>query len=204
LEHHPRNGDTYKRLTPESPWIRLPEGVSLPVAEEEMLRKTIEKFEDDGYAITRSGKELIGTYEDEKIIIKVLASEKSIGVSEIRGLMKRAEKEKAAEVHVVSDAPLTPQAKKIVAEEGIRYLSIRNVLIDILQHELVPKHEVLTEEEKQRLANDLKIELGQLPKIRRTDPVIKILGGKPGDVVRIHRRSPTAGTSVYYRLVVGA
>ena len=61
-----------------------------------MLRKTIEKFEDDGYAITRSGKELIGTYEDEKIIIKVLASEKSIGVSEIRGLMKRAEKEKAA------------------------------------------------------------------------------------------------------------
>jgi len=198
------HGDTYKRLTPESPWIRLPEGVSLPVAEEEMLRKTIEKFEDDGYAITRSGKELIGTYEDEKIIIKVLASEKSIGVSEIRGLMKRAEKEKAAEVHVVSDAPLTPQAKKIVAEEGIRYLSIRNVLIDILQHELVPKHEVLTEEEKQRLANDLKIELGQLPKIRRTDPVIKILGGKPGDVVRIHRRSPTAGTSVYYRLVVGA
>jgi len=68
----------------------------------------------------------------------------------------------------------------------------------------VPKHEILTEEEKQRLANDLKIELGQLPKIRRTDPVIKILGGKPGDVVRIHRRSPTAGTSVYYRLVVGA
>ena len=176
----------------------------MPVAEEEMLKRTIEKFEDDGYAITRSGKELIGTYEDEKIIIKVITSEKSIGVSEIRGLLKRAEKDKAAEVHVVSDAPLTPQAKKIVAEEGVRYLSIRNVLIDILQHELVPKHEILNEEEKQRLANDLKIELGQLPKIRRTDPVVKILGGKPGDVVRIHRRSPTAGTSIYYRLVVGA
>jgi len=183
---------------------RPPEGLALPLAEEEMLRRTIQKFEDDGYSIVRSGKELIGTYEDEKIIIKVITSEKSIGVSEIRSLLKRAEKEKANEVHIVSDAPLTPQAKKVVAEEGIRYMSMRNVLIDILQHELVPKHEILSEDEKARLANELKIELSQLPKIRRTDPVIKILGGKPGDVVRIYRRSPTAGTSIYYRLVVGA
>lgn len=176
----------------------------MPVAEEEMLRKTIEKFEDDGYKIQRSGKELIGTTEDEKIIVRVITSEKSIGVSELRGLLKRAEKESANEIHIVSDAPLTPQAKKMVAEEGMRYMSMKNVLIDITQHHLVPRHEILSDEEKERLMKELGIEAGQLPKIRRTDPIVRLLGGKPGDVVRIHRRSPTAGSSLYYRLVIGA
>ncbi len=176
----------------------------MPVPEEEMLRKTIEKFEDDGYKIERSGKELIGTTEDEKIIVKVLTGEKSIGVSEIRALVKRAEKEKVTETHLVSDSALTPQAKKMVAEHAIRYLSIKNVLIDLLQHNLVPKHEILSEEDKEKLLDELKIDIDQLPKVRRTDPIIKLLNGKAGDVVRIQRRSPTAGTSTYYRLVVAA
>jgi len=176
----------------------------LPFAEEEMIKKTIEKFEDDGYTIQRDGSDLIGISEDERIVIKVATGEKSVGVSEVRALLKRAEKEKATEVHLVSDSPLTPQAKKMVAEAGIRFTSMRNVLIDLLQHELVPKHEILSEEEKQKLLESLGAGLEQLPKIRKTDPIIKLLGGKPGDVVRIYRKSPTAGTSIYYRVVVGA
>ena len=174
----------------------------MPVAEEEMLRKTIEKFEDDGYKITRNGQELIGKTEDEKIIVKVITGEKSIGVAEIRTLLKRAEKEKVTETHLVSDAALTPQAKKMVAETGIRYLSMKNVLIDLNEHMLVPGHQILTEEERESLLKELQIEPSQLPKVRRTDPIIKLLNGKPGDIVRIRRKSPTAGASIYYRLVV--
>ncbi len=176
----------------------------LPVPEEEMLKKTIEKFEDDGYKIERSGKELIGTTQDEKIIVKVVTGEKSIGVALVRTLIKRGEKEKTTEIHIVSDSPLTPQAKKLVVEQEIRYLSMQNVLIDLLQHNLVPKHKILPDEEKERLLREIGIKIEQLPKIRRTDPIIKLLRGKPGDIVRIHRPSPTAGTAIYYRLVVGA
>jgi len=176
----------------------------LPVPEEEMIKKTIEKFEDDGYKIVRSGNDLIGTTQDEKIIVRVATGEKSVGVAVIRNLLKVAEKEEVTEIHLVSDSSLTPQAKKMVADEGIRYLSMKNVLIDILQHELVPGHQILSAEEREKLFDELKIEANQLPKVRGTDPIIKLLNGKPGDVVRIQRQSPTAGVSIYYRLVVAA
>jgi len=169
-----------------------------------MLKKTKEKFEDDGYQIVVQDNDLIGTTQDEKIIVRVATGEKSIGVSVIRTLLKLAEKEGVTETHLVSDAPLTPQAKKMVVEHGIRYLSMKNVLIDILQHDLVPKHAILSAEEKENLLGELKIEANQLPKIRRTDPIIKLLNGKPGEVVRIQRQSPTAGVSIYYRLIVAA
>ena len=176
----------------------------MPIAEEEMVRKTIEKFQDDGYKMEQKGEELVGKTEDEKIIVKVITGEKSIGVGIIRALLKRAEKEKVTEIHLVSDSGLTPQAKKMVAEEGIRYLSIKNVLIDLNEHLLVPKHEILSEEERARVLEELQIEPSQLPKLRRTDPIIKLMNGKPGDIVRIQRRSQTAGTPIYYRLIIAA
>jgi DNA-directed RNA polymerase subunit H len=73
---------------------------------------------------------------------------------------------------------------------------------DVLKHELVPKHEILSEEEKKELLKKYGISLKQLPRILLSDPVIKSLGAKVGDVIRITRKSETAGESIYYRVVV--
>ena len=72
---------------------------------------------------------------------------------------------------------------------------------DILTHELVPKHEVLAGAEKKELFEKLDVAERNLPKILDTDPVIKKIGAKPGDVIRITRKSQTSGESVYYRIV---
>jgi len=74
--------------------------------------------------------------------------------------------------------------------------------IDITKHELVPEHIILSAEEKKKLLKELKIKLSDLPRIKVNDPAIKHLNPKPGDVVKIIRRSPTAGEYVYYRVVV--
>jgi len=42
----------------------------------------------------------------------------------------------------------------------------------------------------------------QFPYLLNTDPLAKEVGAKPGDFVRITRRSETAGSSTYYRYVV--
>jgi len=66
----------------------------------------------------------------------------------------------------------------------------------------VPKHTLLTDNEKQKLLDQYKITLRQLPRILVNDPVIQNLGGKLGDVVEVVRKSTVAGESLYYRVVV--
>lgn len=75
-------------------------------------------------------------------------------------------------------------------------------LFDITKHELVPKHIILSEEEKKAVLEKYKIEENQLPKILCTDPVALVIGAKPGQVVKIIRKSDTAKEAIAYRLVV--
>jgi DNA-directed RNA polymerase subunit H len=73
---------------------------------------------------------------------------------------------------------------------------------NILKHVLVPEHSVLSEEEKKKLLEKYNISEKQLPKILANDPVVRKLGAKVGDVIKIIRKSPVAGECVYYRLVI--
>jgi DNA-directed RNA polymerase subunit H len=71
-----------------------------------------------------------------------------------------------------------------------------------LLHVLVPKHEILSEEEAKEVLSRYRVTPDKLPYILSSDPVVKALGAKPGQLLRITRKSPTAGESVYYRVVV--
>jgi len=75
--------------------------------------------------------------------------------------------------------------------------------VNILNHELIPKHEVLTKKEKNDVMKMYGIKkLNQFPKILNSDPVVKTLKAKPGDLVKIIRKSDTAKESIYYRAVI--
>ncbi len=74
--------------------------------------------------------------------------------------------------------------------------------VDILKHQLVPKHEILSASEKKKVLEELGATPKGLPRIKADDPVAKAIEAKAGDVLRISRNSPTAGKTVYYRIVV--
>jgi len=76
------------------------------------------------------------------------------------------------------------------------------VKLDVLEHVLVPKHEILGQEEADEMLKRFKIDMGKLPKIKEKDPTVMAIGGKNGDIIKIIRSSPTAGTAVIYRLVI--
>lgn len=69
-------------------------------------------------------------------------------------------------------------------------------------HKLVPKHEVLSEEEAQEMLEEYDIEASQLPKLNTKNPVAEEMDLEEGDIVKITRDSPTAGKKVAYRYVI--
>ena len=76
------------------------------------------------------------------------------------------------------------------------------VKFDVMSHQLVPKHEILTEKESEDTLEHFNLRRDQLPKILITDPAVKRIGAKVGDIIKITRESPTAGVSVFYRIVI--
>ena len=72
---------------------------------------------------------------------------------------------------------------------------------NILNHELVPEHAIMNQEERKELLEKYNIKPENLPKILINDPVVKAIKAKEGDILKIVRKSITAGTSLYYRIV---
>ncbi|MEK6809034.1 MAG: DNA-directed RNA polymerase subunit H [Nanoarchaeota archaeon] len=69
----------------------------------------------------------------------------------------------------------------------------------ITKHLLVPKHLKLSEREKEELFKRYNISLKELPKILKEDSAIAELDVKVGDIIKIIRKSHTAGESIFYR-----
>lgn len=79
--------------------------------------------------------------------------------------------------------------------------------VNVMLHDLVPRHTLLSAKEAEKIFKKLKIKADQLPKIRRDDPVIKILEKiegpvEQGRIIKITRVSESAGMSIVYRMVI--
>jgi len=74
--------------------------------------------------------------------------------------------------------------------------------IDIRDHEAVPEHRKMTEDEVEELLEKFDADKSDLPKIERTDAALKQMDIEVGDVLEINRESPTAGKTTYYRRVI--
>jgi DNA-directed RNA polymerase subunit H (RpoH/RPB5) len=72
----------------------------------------------------------------------------------------------------------------------------------VIEHKLVPQHELLSPEEGAKVLEKYKVTRDQMPRILITDPAIKHLEPKVQDLIKITRNSKFVGKSIYYRVVV--
>lgn len=80
---------------------------------------------------------------------------------------------------------------------------IKRLQFNLLEHTLVPKSKILTNEEIEELKKTLNMKtVSQLPEISRFDPQALAIMLRPGQVVKFTRSSQTALTSVYYRVCI--
>lgn len=76
------------------------------------------------------------------------------------------------------------------------------LLINLVDYVLVPRHEVLTTDEVENFYKEFNCKKRNVPKMLTSDPVARYYNVKNGDIVRILRPSITSGVAPAYRLVV--
>ncbi len=76
---------------------------------------------------------------------------------------------------------------------------------DLTKHAIVPKHQKLSEQGKKELLEKYGLQgIKELPRILAKDPGLEGLDAKEGDLIKITRKSMTAGEALFYRRVVNA
>lgn len=88
-------------------------------------------------------------------------------------------------------------------QEYVVVYEVKHLLINLLEHSYVPKHEKLTTDEKQSLYKSKNVlEDKQMPEISMFDPMAKVLLLKPGEVCKITRYNKISFVDYFYRLCV--
>ena len=152
---------------------------------------------------TASGREsttpVIGT------ICVEFSNDSSIGIKQMRAFCHHIAAQNYTTGILVTMASITPAALKIVPAvlpKIVETFQEQDLLVNITHHELVPKHVLLSAEEKRRLLERYRLKESQLPRIQTGDPVAKYLGLRRGQVVKIIRKSETAGRYASYRWAI--
>jgi DNA-directed RNA polymerase subunit H (RpoH/RPB5) len=109
-------------------------------------------------------------------------------------------------VIIIKDEP-NDSLKKTLAnfwqQDGvfINVINIKRLQFNILNHELVPPHKVLSTEEADAVKKLYNImDDSQIPDISRFSPVSQVIGIRPGQMCEIIRPSKTAIQSKFYRV----
>lgn len=139
-----------------------------------------------------------------KSVVWIFKEPRVLGVALVKDLVKTMEENEANEGMIVGGMRFTPAAKKLALETKVELIQGTYASFDLFSHELVPPHSIADEDEVRLVLEHYGIGRDEIPRILRSDPAAKMLGAKPGQVIRIERLSDTAGSVYYYRLVVSS
>jgi len=140
--------------------------------------------------------------EKQEALVWCSPEESTVGITSINRLQKAMKEANVDRGIIITSGRYTHAAKQNAKKKKIELLPRTFPVFDIFEHRLVPRHEILTPEEQEELLSEYKVQPYQLPQIKASDPAVKAIGAKPGDILRIIRKSPTAGEHLAYRYVV--
>jgi DNA-directed RNA polymerase subunit H len=94
--------------------------------------------------------------------------------------------------------------KNMTKDRLIQFFHIKQLKFDITTHRIAVPHRILKDDERTALFKEKNITNPeeQLPSIDSQDPMVKWIGGRPGDIIEIERHSDVAGLSKYHRYCV--
>jgi DNA-directed RNA polymerase subunit H (RpoH/RPB5) len=140
--------------------------------------------------------------DKQRAIVWCVLNEATVGIAAMNTLYKIMKEKEIDRAIVSTEGRFTHAVKTGAKKKNVELLPKSFPVFDIFEHALVPRHEILTEKEANQLLTLYKIKPYQMPQIKSTDPAVKAIGAKAGDILRIIRKSSTAGEHIAYRYVV--
>jgi len=104
---------------------------------------------------------------------------------------------------IVNDISLKAK-KQLVGSTGFEVFTQMEIIKDISEHHLVPKHILLNAEDNKKVMSEYNIKKKDMARIYTTDPMARYLYAQKDDIIQIIRYSVNSGYSTNYRLVVVA
>jgi DNA-directed RNA polymerase I, II, and III subunit RPABC1 len=165
--------------------------------------------------LTEEYKHKLGDYSGR--IVVFFPNDEKIGVKHIREYYNRMIDLQIQKAILVVKESITSFAKNEILSFANPSASLENpdpmpvnmevfldtfLMFDITEHELVPKHELLSDEEKEAVLKKYNLKPSQLPSIRTQDPISRFYDFKVNSLIKITRLSETGGISINYRIVV--
>ena len=138
----------------------------------------------------------------KRAVILCMPNRKVVGVAFVRNLRKLMEQIGVEKGVIVANVRYTWAAKREAKKYGIELIPKVFPSFNIFKHKLVPKHEILPPRKAKDLLEKYHIEPHQLPRIEASDVAVIAVGAKPGDIIKVTRKSPTAKKHIAYRLVI--
>ncbi|KAF5204399.1 DNA-directed RNA polymerases I, II, and III subunit RPABC1 [Thalictrum thalictroides] len=113
----------------------------------------------------------------------------------------------SADLHkliLILENKITAQAKQHLklCRVKVEDFQITDLLVNITKHVLMPKHEILSSVEKDKLLKKFSVGENQIPRMLETDAVARYYGLEKGQVVKVTTDSDVTGPLVTYRCVM--
>lgn len=153
--------------------------------------------------------QLSGVYTRSRDGAKILVSfsdEPKVGVRSVEELYAAMRAHGVTRSVLVVAQGATPPAqialRQLAAEMSVDVFCDDELRFNVTEHERVPPHSAVDADELAAVLTRYKCKASALPRLLSTDPVVRYYGWPRGTVVKVVRRSETAGAAVVYRVVV--
>jgi DNA-directed RNA polymerase I, II, and III subunit RPABC1 len=140
---------------------------------------------------------------------KTSQSQKQLPADVMRAFLRNIQEYGFQEAVFITDVPLSSTASNELAALTLVKWQVffdSDLTYNPTLHVDTPRHELLSEEEKQKVLSDLKVDITKLLLIKVDDPIVRYYGWPVGGVVRIHRDdryiSILTPKSINYRVIV--
>ncbi|XP_072974997.1 DNA-directed RNA polymerase V subunit 5A-like [Typha angustifolia] len=143
--------------------------------------------------------------DSSKEVHAIFCGTDPVKLATIRDIYSRFSKENLSRLIVVLQSKMTSKAReaiKDISKFKIETFQITDLLVNITKHVLMPRHDVLTTEEKDNLLKKYSVEDKQLPRMLETDAIARYYGLEKGTVVKVSYDGELTGSHVTYRCVL--